>query len=86
MAPDGSWGWARPVVGGSSDPEIAETITESVLNVALPDEGDPDNAGEDHPWWWLASDRGLRASAEELRSLPYQVVLSDDVIRWLGSG
>jgi hypothetical protein len=78
-----------PVVGGPARPETVEGITESVLNVVLPDEWDPHDPDEDHPWSWLArlaGDRGLRTSAEELRTLPYEVVLSDDVTRWIATG
>jgi hypothetical protein len=63
--------------------ETRDSITQEVLNTVLPDD---DDAGEDHPWPWLAElarARGLSVTAEDLRSLSYEVVLTDDVIRWL---
>jgi hypothetical protein len=59
-----------------------DSITNDVLAVVLPD---PEN-GEEHPWEWLAHlarYRGLDVTAEELRGLPYEVVLTDSVTRWL---
>lgn len=69
--------------GGVGKHETAESITRDVLNVVLPDE---DESGEEHPWSWLARlarARGLDVTAEDLRVLPYEVVLTDGVIRWL---
>ncbi|WP_326600037.1 hypothetical protein [Streptomyces sp. NBC_01803] len=71
-------GWG----GGSGDEPIlatasVESITHNVLNVVLPD--DDDYPG-DHPWEWLAElsqARGIAVSADDLRELPYEVVLSD---------
>jgi hypothetical protein len=59
-----------------------QSLTRDVLNTVLPDDDD----GEDHPWSWLAAlarGRGLDVTAEDLRVLPYEVVLTDAVIRWL---
>lgn len=59
-----------------------DIITETVRAVVLPDPED----GEDHPWEWLADlarRRGLDVTADELRRLPYEVILADSVIRWL---
>lgn len=59
-----------------------EEIIETVLAVVLPDPED----GEEHPWAWLAllaRGRGLDVTAEDLRGLPYEVVLADAVTRWL---
>ena len=56
-----------------------------MLNVVLPDD---DESGEDHPWSWLADlarARGLNVTAEDLRGLPYEVILAEDVRRWLGA-
>jgi hypothetical protein len=77
------------VGGGSSsgtvqDDLTPDSITRDVLNVVLPD---PDD-GEDHPWSWLAQlarFRGLDVTAEELRDLPYEVILTDSLTRWLGA-
>jgi hypothetical protein len=71
--------------GGVGDYENVESVTRDVLNVVIPDDDDVD-AGEEHPWSWLAElarARGLDVTAEDLRVLPYEVVLSDSVIRWL---
>ena len=59
-----------------------EDITDTVLAVVLPDPED----GEEHPWTWLAllaRTRGLDVTAEDLRGLPYEVILTDGLIRWL---
>ena len=40
---------------------------------------------EAHPWSWLAAlaeARGLSVTADDLRALPYEVVLTDDVRQW----
>jgi hypothetical protein len=61
-----------------------EDIIDTVLAVVLPDPED----GEDHPWAWLAQlaqTRGLDVTADELRRVPYQVVLTDSLTRWLGA-
>jgi hypothetical protein len=53
------------------------------LAVVLPDDDVP---AEDHPWTWLADlarARGLNVSADDLRSLAYEVIFSDKVRRWL---
>ncbi|WP_052849455.1 hypothetical protein [Streptomyces avicenniae] len=67
---------------GSGDESIlaaanVESLTHNVLNVVLPD--DDDYPG-DHPWEWLAElsqARGIDVSADDLRDLPYEVLLSD---------
>jgi hypothetical protein len=77
-APRGA-GAGRPVRDGMTREDIVETV----LAVVLPD---PDD-GEDHPWAWLArlaQRRGLDVTAEDLRGLPYEVVLTDDLTHWLG--
>ena len=60
-----------------------EVLTRQALNVVRPDD---DDAPEDHPWTWLADlarARGLNVSADDLRSLPYEVILTEKVRRWL---
>jgi hypothetical protein len=62
-----------------------ETITRDVLNVVLPDPED----GEGHPWEWLAElaqAQGIAVTADELRQVPYEVVLTERVIRRLSIG
>lgn len=65
--------------------ETPESLTRDVLNVVLPDD---DESGEDHPWAWLAGlarARGLAVTADDLRGLPYVVVFTENVRRWLGA-
>jgi hypothetical protein len=65
--------------------ETPNSITQTVLAVVLPDD-DESAAAEDHPWSWLAElarARGLNVTAEDLRGLTYEVILTDKVTRWL---
>jgi hypothetical protein len=62
-----------------------EHLTRNVLNVVLPDD---DESGEEHPWDWLAGlarERGLNVTADDLRDLPYEVVFTDELRRWLSA-
>ena len=55
-----------------------ESVEASILTSVLPDE--PEQTGDDHPWEWLAEllrDQGVAATPEQLRTLPYDVELSD---------
>jgi hypothetical protein len=64
--------------------ETVETIARDVLNVVLPD--DAEITGEDHPWEWLAEllhAQGIDAVAQQLRGLPYEVVLTGRVLQRL---
>jgi len=66
--------------------ETLEGLTRDVLAVVLPDDDVP---AEAHPWSWLADlarARGLNVTADDLRSLPYEVTFTDEVRRWLASG
>jgi hypothetical protein len=68
--------------GAVQDDLTPDSITRDVLAVVLPD---PDD-GQDHPWAWLAQlarARGLDVTAADLRGLPYEVVLTDSLTRWL---
>jgi hypothetical protein len=70
--------------GAVRDYETPDSITHNVLNVVLPDD---DECEDDHPWPWLAElarARGLDVVAEDLQRLPYEVILSASVTRWLG--
>lgn len=74
---------APPGQGDVRAYETAESVERDVLNVVLPDD---DDSGEEHPWSWLAElarASGLDVTADDLRVLPYEVVLSDGVKRWL---
>ena len=56
-----------------------EQIIENVLSVVLPDD---DEAGEAHPWSWLAElarVRGVEVTAGQLSRLPYTVVLTPEI-------
>ncbi len=81
-------GWRSSGESGSGDirgHETLESMTRDVLNVVLPDD---DECAEDHPWPWLADlarARGLNVTAEDLRGLPYEVIFTDKVRRWLAS-
>ncbi|WP_434743731.1 hypothetical protein [Micromonospora sp. SH-82] len=60
-----------------------DSILHATLNAVLPDD---DESPEAHPWAELADlarARGLKVSEEDLRGLPYDVILTDDVLRWL---
>jgi hypothetical protein len=65
--------------------ETVETITHDVLNVVLPD---PEN-GDEHPWTWLAElaqAQGIDVTADDLRQVPYEVMLTERVVRCLPTG
>lgn len=72
-----------PGAGGAVTAGVTrEEVIETVLAVVLPDPED----GEEHPWAWLAllaRARGLDVTAEDLRGLPYDVVLTDSLTRSL---
>jgi hypothetical protein len=59
--------------------ETVETITRSALTTMLPDDDDTD---EERPWeWWaeLARARGIDVTADDLREVPYELVLIESV-------
>jgi len=63
-----------------------ESLTEAVLTTVLPDD---DNDPDAHPWTWLAElagARGLEVTAADLRGLPYEVLFTEQVRRWLAVG
>lgn len=65
--------------------ETVETITRDVLTTVLPDDDDTD---DEHPWEWLAElarDRGIVVTADDLRQIPYQVVLTERVLQRLST-
>lgn len=66
--------------------ETRDGIIQQVLNVVLPDDDEP---AEEHPWSWLAElarARGLDVTPDDLRGLPYEVILTDALARWLAPG
>jgi hypothetical protein len=72
---------------GSSSGDIraqqtVETITRDVLTTVLPDDDD----GDEHPWEWLAQlarAHGIEVTADNLRQVPYEVVLTERVLQRL---
>ena len=87
---DGGRGFATGIrSSGQSTPAdvrwglTLEGLTSDVLTVVLPDDGP-----EPHPWSWLAElaqARGLDVTADDLRALPYDVVFTDELRRWLAA-
>lgn len=74
---------ARSDPGDLREHLTLDSLTRDVLNVVLPDDDEP---AEDHPYPWLADlarARGLDVSADDLRSLAYEVIFTDKVRRWL---
>ena len=64
-----------------------ESLEAAVRATVLPD--DAEQTGDDHPWEWLAEllrDHGVAASPEQLRTLPYDVELSDRLRARLAAG
>lgn len=62
--------------------ESVETITLNVLTTVLPD----DDIDEEHPWEWLAElaqARGIDVTANDLRQVPYEVVVTERVLQRL---
>lgn len=77
------WGSNMSDPGDIREGLTPDSITRDVLNTVLPDD---DESGEDHPWSWLADLArawGIDVTEEDLRNLPYEVILSDKLIRWL---
>lgn len=76
-------GWGGSMSGGRGPDDMwayltIEDIERTALNVVLPD--DAEETGEEHPWDWLAERiraLGVETTSEELRQLPYDVVLSE---------
>ena len=60
-----------------------QVMSQQVLNVVLPDD---DECEDEHPWSWLAElarNHGIEVTADELKELQYQVILTDRVTPWL---
>ena len=68
-------------LSGGADPWeflTLENLEADVRTTVLPD--DAEDTGEDHPWDWLSGllrAQGVDASAEQLRTAPYDVEFSD---------
>jgi hypothetical protein len=82
-------GWTEGLQGVETKPTAGELwrfntredLERSVLNTVLPD--DAEDTNQDHPWEWLSKllqARGIEASTEELRGLPYDVEFSDRLL------
>lgn len=60
-----------------------DSIRKRVLNAILPDDGECEEA---HPWSWLAEQarqQGIDVTADELKALPYEVILTERLAGWL---
>jgi hypothetical protein len=60
-----------------------DSIRQDVLNVVFADD---DECGEDHTWSWLADQarrQGIDVTADELKALPYEVILTERLAGWL---
>lgn len=75
-------GWSSSGVSGAADDDLwaylaVEDVERDVLNVVLPD--DAEATGDKHPWELFAErlvDLGVSTTPEDLRALPYEVILS----------
>ncbi len=64
--------------------QTVDSITHDVLCVVLPD--DAEITGDDHPWEWFAEllrVQGIDAVGDQLRGLPYEVVLAEGILQRL---
>lgn len=62
-----------------------DVIRQNVLNVVLPDD-DAEALEDAHPWSWLAEQarqQGIEVTADELKALPYEVILTMRLAGWL---
>jgi hypothetical protein len=77
-------------LSGGADPWqflTLQNLEADVRTTVLPD--DAEETGEDHPWDWLAEllrGLGIDASAEQLRTVPYDVEFSDRLRARLAAG
>jgi hypothetical protein len=68
--------------GAVGDSLPGTVIVRQVLHVVLRDE----SGSNDHSWSELAElarSRGLDVTADQLRQLPYEVLVTDRILRWL---
>ena len=59
-----------------------DSIRQDMLNAVLPD----DESREAHPWSWLAERarvQGIEVTADELKALEYEVILTKRLFEWL---
>lgn len=76
-------GWSSQARGLAADDDpwahlTVEEIEANVRNVVLPD--DAEETGDEHPWACLTERLGalgVETTAEQLRRLPYEVILSE---------
>lgn len=81
LTDDRGWGTSGPSADDPWAGLTADGIEQDVRNVVLPD--DAEDTGDEHPWAWFASilrGHGVTTTADELRRLPYDVVLSDRLL------
>jgi hypothetical protein len=78
---DRGWTTSAPLGGSADGPQGRMSITHvvrNVYNVVLPDNAE--ETGEQHEWQRFAQrlrEAGVRVAPDELRTLPYRVILSD---------
>jgi hypothetical protein len=85
---DRGWTTSAPL-GGTADGQEARMpvthVVRNVYNVVLPD--DAEETGEEHEWQRFVQrlrEVGIAVTPDELRALPYRVILSDRLRSRLG--
>jgi len=82
---DRGWTTSAPL-GGTADAGMSVThVVRNVYNVVLPDNAE--ETGQEHEWQRFAQrlrEAGVEVTLDELRALPYRVVLSDRLRSLLG--
>lgn len=60
--------------------QTEESVKRGVLTTVLPDD---DDTQDEHPWEWLVTlcrARGIETTVDELKAVPYEVVLSERMV------
>ena len=66
----------------------ADLVESGVLSTVLPEEDDPDDADQDHPWTWLAelcAEQGVSTTPQQLSGVAYVVELGPELTRRLAT-
>ena len=85
---DRGWTTSAPLGGTAGGQEVRMSVTHvvrNVYNVVLPDNAE--ETGEEHEWQRFAQrlrEAGVAVTPDELRALPYRVILSDRLRSLLG--
>jgi hypothetical protein len=75
---DRGWTTSEPLGGRADAPWSVTDVVRDVYNVVLPDNAE--ETGEEHEWQRFAEclrEAGVAVALDELRALPYRVILSD---------